>query len=147
LRRCALDDVGGFPTDSSIEDGLLEAFLVGKGYQTQFSHETLQFGLVPASWTLQMDQHLRRAMSPLRTARMCRLFLGGPRLAHMSFGGRVAFAARSLAPLAGLDSLIALVLFPAALLTDQFLIPVMSELHHFAGARLIREQPCPSFTP
>jgi hypothetical protein len=121
--------------------------LVGKGYQTQFNYEMLQFGLVPASWTLQMDQHLRSAMSPLRTARMCRFFLGGPRLAHMSFGSRVAFAVRSLAPLAGLDSLIALVLFPAALLTDQFLVPAMSELDYSAGARLIRGQPCPSFTP
>lgn len=59
MRRCAVDDVGGFPTSSSIEDGQLSALLDGKGFRTRFVRETLQHGLVPDSWA----SHLRQGIS------------------------------------------------------------------------------------
>jgi hypothetical protein len=121
-----VDDIGGFPVESSVEDGQVAAFMVGKGYQTKFCHEVLQYGLIPPSWSIQMNQHLARAIGPLRTARVCRLFLGGLRLEHMSLFQRGSFLIKSLAPLAGLETLVGLVLFSASLLMDEYLVPVMS---------------------
>lgn len=83
IRREALEDIGGFPTASSIEDGQLTALLRGKGYQTRFVTETLQFGLVSDCLATQVRQRIARSLGPIRTAKRLRFFTRGPRIAQL----------------------------------------------------------------
>ena len=67
MRRAGLDDIGGFPTGSSVEDGQLSALLRGKGYRVSFVEESLAFGLIPDSFTSHLRQRLVRCeLIPLR---------------------------------------------------------------------------------
>lgn len=58
VRRTAIDDIGGFPTRSSIEDRRLDLLLKGKGYSTLFLDEALAFSLIPDSFS----KHLRQGV-------------------------------------------------------------------------------------
>ena len=100
MRRCALDDIGGFPTASSVEDGLLSALMRGKGYHTKWITEPLQYGIIPDSFAVHIRQRLARGKSdipiylvqvliaipglgPLRTAKRVKFFSSGLRILHM----------------------------------------------------------------
>lgn len=61
MRRAAVDNVGGFPTSSTIEDRQLQCLLEGQGYKTLFVQETLQYGLVPDSFALHLKMRLARS--------------------------------------------------------------------------------------
>ena len=63
VRRSAVDDVGGFPTRSSVEDGRLDSLLQGKGYQTLWSTETVQYSMVPDSFSSHLRQRMARSGS------------------------------------------------------------------------------------
>lgn len=62
LRRSAIDDIGGFPTRSSIEDGRLEALLQGRGYKTIWAADTVQYSMVPDSFSSHLRQRVDRSM-------------------------------------------------------------------------------------
>ena len=61
MRRAGLDDIGGFPTGSSVEDGQITALLQGKGYETHFVDEALTYGLIPDSFSVHLKQRLSRS--------------------------------------------------------------------------------------
>lgn len=60
MRRCAVDDVGGMPTKSSVEDGRLEYVLEGKGYRTMRIEETVQYSAIPDSFSNHLRQRVDR---------------------------------------------------------------------------------------
>lgn len=75
IRWAAVEDVGGFPTDSITEDFMLTLVLQDKGWQTAYLNEPLSEGLAPeglkeyvtqrARWCLGMMQIARSRMGPL----------------------------------------------------------------------------------
>lgn len=99
MRRAGLDDIGGFPTGASVEDGQITALLQGKGYETHFVDEALTYGLIPDSFSVHLKQRLSRcecllsfieaklrigeALGPIRTARRLNGFLRGSRIKYM----------------------------------------------------------------
>ena len=83
VRRTALDDIGGFPMGSSIEDGQLAILLAGKGYKTTTVYESLHFGLATSNYATMIRQRLDRSLGPVRAGRRLRLFSRGRRLQHL----------------------------------------------------------------
>ena len=59
IRRSALEDIGGFPTDSVGEDMYCSNVLLGKGWDAIFVDETLQSGRVPESYKAHVKQQGR----------------------------------------------------------------------------------------
>lgn len=59
IRRCAIDDIGGFPTESLAEDVCTSSMLLGLGWKTAYIHEALQFGTVPESFVGHLKQRTR----------------------------------------------------------------------------------------
>lgn len=71
LRRSAIDDIGGIPTRSTIEDRRLEYILKGKGYNTLWIDETVQYSLVPESFSKHLKQRVDRSESDGRSLSAC----------------------------------------------------------------------------
>ena len=65
LRREALEDIGGFPTESVGEDMYCSNVLLGKGWKTIYVDETLQIGRVPESYKAHVKQQSRWVYSQL----------------------------------------------------------------------------------
>jgi cellulose synthase (UDP-forming) len=74
LRRAALDEIGGFATQTVTEDMETSIALHGRGWQSRYHDETLAYGLAPASASQYHVQRLRwgtgsmqilRKMNPL----------------------------------------------------------------------------------
>lgn len=124
VRRTALDDVGGFPTGSSIEDGQLAVLLAGKGYKTTTVHESLHFGLALSSYSTQIRQRLDRSLGPVRAGRRLRLFSRGRRLQYLPLVTRIQAIAAMLQPILTFDVLVCTALIPASIWTGQFIVPV-----------------------
>ena len=80
IRRRALDDIGGFPTDSVTEDFLVTLELDCKGWRTVYLNEPLSVGLAPegmkeyitqrSRWCLGLMQILRSPLGPLSRSRL-----------------------------------------------------------------------------
>jgi cellulose synthase/poly-beta-1,6-N-acetylglucosamine synthase-like glycosyltransferase len=83
VRRSAIDDIGGFPTRSSIEDSRLKSCLEGRGYVTMTLDETLQHGMVPDSFSHHLKQHVTRQLAHVGTAFRLGFFLFSRRALHM----------------------------------------------------------------
>lgn len=70
-RRRALDDIGGFPTDTLAEDMKASAMMLALGWETANVQMPLQFGRVPDSIRGHIKQRTRwvrvGAFSPPRT--------------------------------------------------------------------------------
>lgn len=59
LRRAAIEDIGGFPTDSVGEDMYCSNVLLGRGWGAIYIDETLQSGRVPESYKAHVKQQGR----------------------------------------------------------------------------------------
>jgi cellulose synthase/poly-beta-1,6-N-acetylglucosamine synthase-like glycosyltransferase len=59
FRRQAIDDIGGFPKGSLAEDVATSTNMLGKGWNTAYIHEPLQFGTVPDSYGSHLKQRTR----------------------------------------------------------------------------------------
>ena len=59
LRRKAIENIGGFPTESVGEDMYCSNVLLGKGWDAIFIDETLQSGRVPESYKAHVKQQGR----------------------------------------------------------------------------------------
>lgn len=59
LRRAALEDIGGFPTESVAEDMYCGNILLGRGWDAIYVDETLQSGQVPESYKAHVKQQGR----------------------------------------------------------------------------------------
>lgn len=59
MRRTALQEIGGFPTESLSEDVYCSATLLGAGWKTAFVPEAVQYGSVPESYLGHVKQRTR----------------------------------------------------------------------------------------
>ena len=59
VRRCALDEIGGFPTDTVTEDMHASVRFLKHGYKGLYHAEPLAFGIAPVSYTDFLRQRLR----------------------------------------------------------------------------------------
>lgn len=59
MRRAAVEEIGGFPTESLSEDVCCSARLLGAGWKTCFIPESLQHGSVPESYNAHVKQRTR----------------------------------------------------------------------------------------
>lgn len=76
FRRSALDEIGGFPTDSITEDFALSITLHERGWRSAYVPEVLASGLGPedaAAYVGQQDRWARGCLSGLRPALRARL--------------------------------------------------------------------------
>jgi cellulose synthase (UDP-forming) len=102
LRRSALDEIGGFATDTIIEDMETSLKLHMRGWKSAYHTEALAFGLSPASASSFHVQRLRWGQGSMQMLRkMNPLFLPG-----LKPGQRAAYFAANIYPLDGVQKAI-----------------------------------------
>jgi cellulose synthase (UDP-forming) len=90
FRRKCIEELGGFPTDTIVEDWVTGMSLQAKGYRTMYLNEMLSVGAAPYDLGAYLVQRIRWAEGTLKTAlsRYCPLFTPGfsltQRINHMS---------------------------------------------------------------
>ncbi len=90
FRRSCIDELGGFPTDTIVEDWVTGMSLQAKGYKTMYLNEMLSVGAAPYDLGAYLVQRIRWAEGTLKTAfsKYCPLFTPGfsliQRINHMS---------------------------------------------------------------
>lgn len=83
MRRSALAEINGFPADSWIADGLIEARLAGAGYEIAEVDEVLHWTTAKPTYVDQVHALMVNTVSPLRTASRMGFFMRGPLNAKM----------------------------------------------------------------
>jgi cellulose synthase (UDP-forming) len=102
LRRTALADIGGFSTETIIEDMETSLKLHTRGWKSAYHTEALAFGLSPASASSFHVQRLRWGQGSMQMLRkMNPLFLPG-----LKPGQRAAYFAANIYPLDGVQKAI-----------------------------------------
>ncbi|KAL9126718.1 MAG: hypothetical protein Q9175_007875, partial [Cornicularia normoerica] len=89
IRRAAIEDIGGFPTESVGEDMYCSNVLLGRGWNAIYVDETLQSGRVPESYKAHVKQQGRWHVGRLQTAIAMRFYLYGKRAQRMGFRQRM----------------------------------------------------------
>lgn len=77
-RRTAIEDIGGFPTDTLSEDGCCSMLLLGAGWKTRYVLEPLQSGLVADSYLSFLKQRTRWNIGDLQVGVKFRFFTNSP---------------------------------------------------------------------
>ncbi len=72
IRRSALDEIGGIPTDTITEDYMTSLKLQSLGYEVKYLNEALSAGLAPETISAYINQRLRWGQGTLQM-----LFVGG----------------------------------------------------------------------
>lgn len=88
VRRSAIDDVGQFPLGSLAEDVATSTLMLGKGWQTAYIHEPLQFGTVPDDYGSHIKQRTRWAIGTVDTSMKLNFCLWGDKVRYMTFPQR-----------------------------------------------------------
>ena len=102
LRRAALDEIGGFSTQTIIEDMETSLVLHGQGWKSVYHPEALAFGLSPGSASAFHVQRLRWAQGSMQLLRkMNPLTVPG-----LTPGQRMTYMSACLYPLDGLQKLV-----------------------------------------
>ncbi|KAK5118772.1 hypothetical protein LTR85_007978 [Meristemomyces frigidus] len=122
MRRCAIEGIGGFPTESLSEDVCCSATLIGAGWRTAFVHETLQHGSVPESYLGHVKQRTRWFVGHVQTARMFRLRLWGERSRHANLKEKLAGLTFDLRQLVQVPLALSSIMIPFALLSGYPLV-------------------------
>ncbi|MCI3280320.1 glycosyltransferase [Synechococcus sp. PCC 6717] len=81
IRRSALDEIGGIPTDSITEDYMTSIKLQALGYRVKYLNEALSAGMSPETISAYINQRLRWGQGTLQM-----LFLGGNFLTAPNLG-------------------------------------------------------------
>lgn len=58
-RRAAMANIQGWPTYSLSEDVLCSMMLIGADWRTSYTYESMQWGLVPDTWSGHVKQRSR----------------------------------------------------------------------------------------
>lgn len=66
LRRSSLEEIGGFPTGTIVEDWIAGMLLQGRGYKTVYLNELLSIGSAPESLSAYLVQRIRWAEGTLK---------------------------------------------------------------------------------
>ncbi|WP_460194884.1 glycosyltransferase family 2 protein [Thermosynechococcus sp. FA-CM-4201] len=80
IRRSALDEIGGIPTDSITEDYLTSMYLQGRGYRVKYLNEALSAGMSPETIGAYINQRLRWGQGTLQMLFLKANFLTIPNL-------------------------------------------------------------------
>ncbi|KAF2759334.1 nucleotide-diphospho-sugar transferase [Pseudovirgaria hyperparasitica] len=122
VRRSAIEQIGGFPTESLSEDVCCSATLLGAGWKTLFVHETLQYGSVPDSFFAHVKQRTRWFIGHAQTAVLFRLRFFGHRGRYLTFIQRLVGLSFDLTHLVQIPIILAYFSIPFALLSGYPLV-------------------------
>ena len=121
LRRSAMESIGGFSTQTIIEDMETSIVLHSHGWKSHYHQEALAFGLSPGSAAAFHVQRLRWAQGSMQILRkMNPLFLPG-----LTTGQRFTYLSANLYPFDGWQKLVFYLSPVVFLLTG--LVPVLAE--------------------
>ncbi|KAJ8113872.1 hypothetical protein OPT61_g4101 [Boeremia exigua] len=79
MRRTAIDEIGGFPSQSLTEDTLCSNLLLGKGWRSAYVPEELQWGLIPETYHAHVRQRTRWSTGGVQAGLIMRFCLFGDR--------------------------------------------------------------------
>jgi cellulose synthase (UDP-forming) len=128
IRRTALEDVGGFPTDSITEDIYLSLLVHARGWRSVYQREVLAYGLAPQTAVAHQTQRLRWGQGAMQVLRKSNpLTLPGLTLAQ-----RLNYLASMLPWFDGWQKLIFYLTPPLFLITG--ILPLRAEAGQFALA-------------
>lgn len=102
IRRAALEEIGGFSTQSVTEDMETSIALHGRGWKSRYHGETLAYGLAPASASQYHVQRLRWGTGSMQILRK----LNPLRYPGLSWKQRLQYLASCLDYLDGLQKLV-----------------------------------------
>lgn len=122
FRRTAIDDIGGFPKGSLAEDVATSTNMLGKGWNTAYIHEPLQFGTVPDSYGSHLKQRTRWAIGTVDTAFKLKFCLYGDHIKHMKFFPRLSGFLFALLSLYNIPLMLSLFALPIVLVSGMPLI-------------------------
>lgn len=113
MRRKALDDIGGFATESVTEDLLTSVRIHAKGWASVYHHEVLAYGIAAETIHPFQIQRMRWGIGSWQVFFKANpLFMRG-----MSFAQRICYLESLIYPLEGFQKLIFYVTPPIALVT------------------------------
>ncbi|ORY91777.1 hypothetical protein BCR35DRAFT_316900 [Leucosporidium creatinivorum] len=113
LRRAALVEIGGFPSDSWIQDGQCEALLQGRGYKIAEVDEVLQWSMAKPTYGSQIHSMMVNRLGPLRTAaRLGFFFFGGNEVKMVPFWSRIKGVGRAILPILSVLALLFSAVYP-----------------------------------
>ncbi|CAK7207284.1 hypothetical protein SEUCBS139899_010094 [Sporothrix eucalyptigena] len=127
VRRAALDDVGHFPLGSLAEDVATSTLMLGKGWQTAYIHEPLQFGTVPEDYGSHIKQRTRWAIGTVDTSLKLNFCLWGEKVRFMTFPQRFSGFLYSFLSLYSILFSISLFAIPVILVMGHTLIAYQTE--------------------
>lgn len=87
IRRAALEEIGGFATETITEDIETSLVLHSRGWRSVFVNETLAYGLAPANALAFHVQHLRWGQGAMQTLRRYKPL----RMPGLTFAQRIAY--------------------------------------------------------
>ncbi|KAH9900126.1 nucleotide-diphospho-sugar transferase [Xylariomycetidae sp. FL2044] len=115
VRRAAIDEIGGFPTDCLTEDIYSSALLLTLGWKTAYLPEALQYGLVPETYAAHVKQLTRWNDGGCQLAFLMRFFCSRSRTKSLTLRQRAPDVAQAVAnvfgPCTSLAGLMLTVLF------------------------------------
>lgn len=126
VRREAIDDVGYFPLGSLAEDVATSTLMLGKGWQTAYIHEPLQFGTVPEDYGGHIKQRTRWAIGTVDTSFKLNFCLWGEKVRYMTFPQRFSGFLYSFLSLYSILFSISLFAIPIILMMGNTLIAYTS---------------------
>lgn len=125
-RRSAIDDIGGFPSDSLTEDVLAFLRVVSRGWKALFVPEALQWGISPLAFDSMVRQRQRWARGIMDILR--NLDSISPEIRGDLLLITIVFVTSSVATTVGMCVL------PLTLLSSESLVPVSRRLVYLAFA-------------
>lgn len=127
VRRAALDDVGHFPLGSLAEDVATSTLMLGKGWQTAYIHEPLQFGTVPEDYGSHIKQRTRWAIGTVDTSLKLNFCLWGEKVRFMTFPQRFSGFLYSFLSLYSILFSVSLFAIPVILVMGHTLVAYQTE--------------------
>jgi cellulose synthase/poly-beta-1,6-N-acetylglucosamine synthase-like glycosyltransferase len=114
-RRAALEDIGGFPTESLSEDVCCSATLLGAGWKTTYIPERLQNGLVPETLFAHIKQRTRWFVGHIQTAWLFKMRLFSRRSRHLTVMQRIVGISFDLGQLLQVPLVVGYIIVPLSL--------------------------------
>lgn len=125
IRRSALDEIGGFATETVTEDVHTAIKLHKRGYRSVYYGESLAFGLAPHSIDTYLKQRMRWGMGSMQVFRRENILFGR----GLTLGQRLNYFASALFFFEGWQKLIFFLTPPAVFLFGK--LPIVAPLSTF----------------
>lgn len=125
VRRDALDEIGGFATETVTEDVHTAIKLHKRGYRSVYYGESLAFGLAPHSLDTYLKQRMRWGMGSMQVFRQENILFGR----GLTLGQRLNYFASALFFFEGWQKLVFFLTPPAVFLFGE--LPIVAPLNTF----------------